>query len=110
MFAEPRLSNIEWRVIRALLPRPRTGRPRVDDRRDIARLLYAKVRDEPLQSLFGRRISARLIVKRARWREAGVWNAIEAAGQPAIERMRAQKLRALARHPLVKLGLVVVAF
>ena len=93
MSVEPKLTAAEWRTISAHLKPSKTGRRRVDDRGDLAKPLFAEARDEPLQQLFGRRSAARLVVKRARWREADVWDAIMAAGEPTIERMKADERR-----------------
>ena len=106
MSANPKLTDAEWHVIAAHLRTPPTGRPHIDVRGDIARLLQAQALERPLQALFGRKTAAKLIVKRSRWREDGTWNEIERAGQPAMERMREQERRDLARDPLVALGLV----
>ena len=106
MPAEPTLTDAEWHAIAAHLRTPPTGRPHIDDRGDIARLLQAQALERPLQALFGRKTSAKLIVKRSRWREDGTWNEIEHAGQPAMERMRAEEHRILARDPLIRLGLM----
>jgi transposase len=106
MSVNPKLTDAEWHPIAAHLRTPLTGRPHIDVRGDIARLLQAQALERPLQALFGRKASARPIVKRARWREAGVWTEIERAGQPAMERMRAKEHRILARDPLVRLGLM----
>ena len=99
MPTEPTLTDAEWHAIAAHLRTPPTGRPHIDVRGDIARLLQAQALERPLQALFGRKTAAKLIVKRSRWREAGTWNEIEHAGQPAMERMRAEEHRILARDP-----------
>jgi hypothetical protein len=106
MPVEPTLTDAEWHAIAAHLRTPPTGRPHIGVRGDIARLLQAQALERPLQALFGRNTAAKLIVKRSRWREDGTWNEIEHAGQPAMERMRAEQLRALSRDPLIRLGLM----
>ena len=106
MSANPKLTDAEWHAIAAHLRTPPTGRPHIDVRGDVARLLQAKALDRPLQALFGRQTAGRLVVKRSRWREDGTWDRIERAGQPAMERMRAEEHRILARDPLVALGLM----
>ena len=40
-----------------------------------------------------RKTAAVLVVKRARWREDGIWPKLLEAGAPAIERMRERELR-----------------
>ena len=92
MAPNPRLTRAEWRMIRAVLPKSGgVGRPRQDDERAVAELLFAEATGRfgrTLQQLYGRQRAGFLSVRRQRWKEAGAWDEILRAGCPAIARMR----------------------
>ena len=101
MASNPKLTEAEWRAIQAVLPSSSgIGRPRHGDREAIAALLHhASQRGyyiTPLQGLVGRKQAASLVVKRARWKEAGVWPLILQAGAPAMARWGPSGIGAIA--------------
>jgi transposase len=100
MPVEPTLTDAEWHAIAAHLRTPPTGRPRIDDRGDIAKLCKPKLSSWRCKLCSNGKRRPKLIVKRSRWREDGTWNEVEHSGQPAMERMRAGQLRALSLDPL----------
>ena len=68
------------------------------DRQALAVLLYSETQmgryGVPLQGLVPRKVAASLIVKRQRWKQAGVWPLILEAGRPAMRRLKEKELRA----------------
>ena len=99
MLINPKLTAAEWAAIRRVLPASGgVGRPRHGDREAIAVLLYSQTQQGrfgvPLQGLVPRKVAAALVVKRARWKEAGVWPLILEAGRPAMRRLKEKELRA----------------
>ena len=90
----------EWKRIAAVLPPPGgVGRPRRGDREALAILFRAEALSRTrfvkpaLQELVDRKTAAVLVVKRARWREDGIWSKLLEVGAPAIERLRERELR-----------------
>jgi len=85
------ITTAEWRSIAPLLPPTGgVGRPRLDDRRVLAGLLYATATGCSLQSLppgYGNWHS--LQSRRAHWQATGLWRELLQAGEPTIARMRA---------------------
>lgn len=78
---EDLLTDAEWAAIRPHLPpRPRFGRPRADDRRVVAAILWVLRNEAPWCALpppYGDPVTA---WRRHRaWRAAGVWPRIERA-------------------------------
>ena len=88
----PALTAAEWAAIRAVLPKSGAiGRPRQDDRQAVVELLFAEATGRfgrTLHQLYGRQRAGFLSVRRQRWKEAGAWDEILRAGDPAIARMR----------------------
>jgi len=100
MAADPRLTAAEWKRISAVLPRHRAlGRPRHDDRRAVAELLFyetearARWAGVSLQGLYGRPRAGFLSVRRQRWLEDGTWQRLVDAGRPAMARWHRQRHR-----------------
>ena len=100
MAADPRLTAPEWRTISAVLPSSTgIGRPRLDDRRAVAELLFFEVEARArwagasLQGLYGRPRAGFLRVRRQRWLEDGTWPLIVDAGRPAMARWHRQRHR-----------------
>jgi len=71
------LSDHEWSVIRAMLPRKSRGKPRVDDRRVLNGIFWVLRSGAPwrdLPAVYGPRTTC--YNRFVRWRRAGVWESI----------------------------------
>ncbi len=85
------LTDREWAILKPLLPRrARTGRPRADDRKTINGILYVLSTgcrwEDPPPERYG---SGKTCWYRfARWRQAGLWNAIAATLLLELNRRR----------------------
>ena len=84
----PRLTDHEWHVIAAVIPRPKAGPPPRHDREIMDAVCYARAADcsvEALPAGYPNPMSIRTRLQR--WQHSGALPAILEAAQPAVERV-----------------------
>ena len=86
----PAVSDREWRVISACIPRPKAGPPPRHDRAIVSAICYSKAAGCSIESLppgYPKAVSIRTRIQR--WERAGVLPEILEVAAPAIERINA---------------------
>ena len=92
----PALSDVEWRRISLVIPRPKAGPPPRHDREIVSALCYSQAAGcsfERLPPGYPKAGSIRVRVQR--WERAGVLPTILDKAEPAIQRIRANYDRRL---------------
>lgn len=109
------LTDFEWRVIEPRLPNKPRGVPRVDDRRVLNGIFWVLRSGAPWRDLperYGPRTTC--YNRFARWRKAGVWDAlmdaITAAYDGDIQMIDSTSIRAHQQAATAKRGVEIIAW